>query len=115
MSQLSIEFDRPMSRHLGEEGMRMALENAGSEWAADILAEARDWFAVRSGQRVTMEQFRQDARNKPASHKAWGSLPKLLCKAKVIAPIAHPDGSAVYTPAGSLRTHGHPVRVWLVL
>lgn len=102
-------------RALAEEGMQRALDRAGSAWVESIVAEARAWCAKRGGHRITLEQFRQDARSSPVSHKAWGSLPRILCKAGLLAPVTHADGSAVFTPAGSLKTHAHPVRVWLVL
>lgn len=106
---------RAEGRALAEKGMQRALDRAGSAWVESIVAEARAWCAKRGGHRITLEQFRQDARSSPVSHKAWGSLPRILCKAGLLAPVTHADGSAVFTPAGSLKTHAHPVRVWLVL
>lgn len=105
------------SRSAKQQGMQLALDMAG-DWKTDVLVELRAWLAVHRGQgntTMTMEQFRAQAVNQPASHKAWGPLPAMACKAGLIAPMSHPDGSPVYRLAESARTHSHPVRVWALL
>lgn len=100
-----------------EQGQQLALELAG-DWKDRVLMELRGWLAIHRAQgnsTMTLEQFRADAKNQPASHKAWGSLPRLACKEGLIAPALHGDGSPVTRPAESVKTHGHLVRVWLNL
>lgn len=88
------------------------------EWAVAVLAELRTWLADRAaaGQRtITFEQFRHDAIAQPRSHKSWGSLPAIACRAGLIAPLTHPDGSPVMRRAESVKTHSHPVRCWAIV
>ena len=102
------------SRAAKERGQQLAIDFAG-DWKEAVLLELRDWIAMHVAQghtTMTFEQFRHDARSKPESHKAWGSLPTIACKAGLIAPMTHADGSPVMRPAESVKTHGHPVRVW---
>lgn len=98
-------------------GQQLALDMAG-DWKADVLVELRAWLAVHRGQgntTMTLEQFRAQAVNQPHSHKAWGALPAIACKAGLIEAILHDDGSAVMRRAESVRTHAHPVRLWRIV
>ena len=102
---------------LAERGKALALEHAG-DWSERIVLEAGVWCAdrKREGMRqTTIEQLRKDARNAPPTPQAWGALPRLLCRAGLIEPAKTADGHPLYTPAASLATHGHPVRVWVLL
>lgn len=104
------------SRAAKQVGQQLALDMAG-DWKADVLVELRAWLAVHRGQgntTMTLEQFRALAVNQPASHKAWGALPAIACKAGLIQPVLHEDGSAVMRRAESVRTHAHPVRLWRI-
>lgn len=102
----------PMSgRFLKEQGQKRALDGAGPEWSARALALLRDWLTTRRGELVVFEDFRAqiplDAH--PASAKAWGALPRMAVKAKLIASTGD------YAKARSPRTHAHPVALWRVL
>ncbi|MCC2632156.1 MAG: hypothetical protein K0S48_42 [Ramlibacter sp.] len=84
-------------------------------WTAAVMVELRAWVAMRRAQgqtTMTFEQFRHDAVAVPHSHKSWGSLPAIACRAGLIAPMNHADGSPVMRAAESVKTHGHFVRVW---
>jgi hypothetical protein len=107
-------LDAAASRAAKEQGMQAALDFS-SDWKDAVLLELRGWIAIHKAQghsSMTFEQFRHQARNQPASHKAWGSLPSIACRAGLIRAMKHPDGSPVMRCAESLKTHGHPVRVW---
>jgi hypothetical protein len=106
------------SRAAKEHGQQLAIDFAGEDWKARVLVELRAWCATRRAQgheEITMEQFRAVARNVPTSHKAWGTLPAIACKAGILAPMAHADGSPVMRFAESVKTHRHPVRAWRLL
>lgn len=105
------------SRAAKQAGQQLALDMA-DDWTDRVLVELRAWLAVHRGQgkrEMTMEQFRAQAVNQPASHKAWGALPAIACRANLIEPVVHGDGSPVMRRAESVRTHAHPVRVWRIL
>lgn len=96
-------------------GQQLAIDFAGQPWNDAVLAELRGWCAIRKAQghsTMTMEEFRHEAANHPASHKAWGALPLQACRLGILRAMEHPDGSPVVRRAASERTHAHPVRVW---
>lgn len=98
-------------------GQQLALDVSG-EWPEIVLAELRAWLEDHRAQgnaTMTMEQFRVQAVNQPASFKAWGALPRLACAAGLLEALTHDDGSPVARPAESVRTHGHFVRVWKIV
>jgi hypothetical protein len=106
------------SRAAKDRGQQLALDLAGEEWKTSVLVELRAWCAVRRAQGyedMTMEQFRAEAKNHPASFRAWGPLPVIACRAGILAPMNHPDGSPVMGFAESVKTHRHPVRRWKLL
>lgn len=112
-----MKLNATASRAAKQAGQQLALDMAG-DWKADVLVELRAWIAVHRGQgnrEMTMEQFRAQAVNQPTSHKAWGALPAIACKAGLIEPVLHDDGSAVMRRAASVRTHAHPVRLWRIV
>ncbi len=105
------------SRNAKLAGQQLALEMSG-DWKRNVLVELRAWLAVHRGQgntTMTFEQFRAQAVNQPASHKAWGGLAVMACNAGLIAPMTHDDGSPVMRRAESVRTHAHPVRLWKIV
>jgi hypothetical protein len=107
-------LDATASQQAKADGLQLAIDFA-PEWREAVLLELRGWIAIRKAQAhltMTFEQFRHDARNQPDSHKAWGALPGVACRAGLIEPMRHPDGSPVMKPAESVKTHGHPVRIW---
>jgi hypothetical protein len=102
------------SRAAKDRGQQMSIMFDG-EWTAAVLVELEAWIATRRAQgftEMTFEQFRADAIAHPSSHKGWGALPAIACRAGLIAPMNHPDGSPVMRAAESVKTHGHFVRVW---
>lgn len=102
------------SRQAKEAGQQLALDMAG-DWKERVLLELRGWLqahAARGNETMAMEQFRAVAKEHPASTKAWGPLPMLACKAGLLEPMTHPDGSPVMRLAESVKTHRHPVRCW---
>lgn len=104
------------SRAAKDAGQQLAL-SFDADWKDRILLELRGWLAIHKAKgfsTMTFEQFRHEAKNAPASHKAWGALPKIACAAGLISPMNHPDGSPVMRQAESVKTHGHHVRVWAV-
>jgi hypothetical protein len=103
-------------RALKEQGQQLALFNAGASWVEKTLEKLREFCAhlKQSGQtKFRFEQFRAAASDlgleQPASHKAWGAIPRQAVKAKIISPTNE------YQPAQSEKTHAHPVRVWQIL
>lgn len=100
-----------------QQGMQLALQMSG-DWRDEILIELRGWIAMhkaRGHTTMTVEQFRAEARNQPASHKAWGAFTNMARAEGLIAPMQHPDGSPVMRLAESVKTHRHPVRCWRLL
>jgi hypothetical protein len=109
-----VTLNATASQAAKEQGMQLALSFA-AEWKDAVLLELRGWIAIhkaRGNSTMTMEQFRAEARNKPESFRAWGPLPVVACKAGLLVPMNHPDGSPVMRAAESPQTHGHFVRVW---
>jgi hypothetical protein len=103
------------SRAAKDRGQQLAIDFAGEGWKERVLVELEAWCAMRRAQGhvdMQMEQFRAVAVNHPASTKAWGTLPAIACKAGILAPLTHPDGSPVMRFAESVKTHRHPVRAW---
>lgn len=118
--QLALRFDAPLPLDLAAglalkaDGQAAALAGAG-DWAHEIMAEARAWCARQKAlglRTVTIEEFRAQAMAQPASHKAWGSLPKVLQAAKLLRPALTAAGEPVFKRAAAPKTHGHFVRVW---
>jgi hypothetical protein len=107
-------LDAVSSRAAKEHGQQLAIDFA-SDWKDAVLLELRGWSAIhkaRGNSTMTLEQFRAEARSQPDSHKAWGALPAIACRAGLIAPKTHSDGSPVMRNAESVKTRAHPVRVW---
>lgn len=103
------------SRAAKEHGQQIALEFAGDDWKDRVLIELQAWSAMRRAAGHTemqMEQFRAEAKHQPPRPQAWGALATVAIKAGIIAPLTRDDGSAVYRAAESVKTHGHPVRVY---
>lgn len=99
---------------LKDAGMQAALDFAG-DWRNAVLAEFREWLQQQRDRGltfVTVEEFRSQAWNQPASTKAWGSLPAIATKAGLIAPRWATPGIQDRAPAASPRTHGHEVKRW---
>ncbi len=98
-------------RFLKEAGQQRALDGAGSDWSQTIIALLRDWLLPRQGQRIVFEDFRAQVPldSHPQSPKAWGALPAMACRAKLI------EATGEYARAKSPRTHAHPVALWRVL
>lgn len=85
------------------------------DWTALAIDEFRTWAErqkARDIKTVTVEMFRAQAKHQPDTHKAWGVLPRLLCKAELIAAHTDARGRPLYQRAASPRTHAHPVRLW---
>jgi len=98
-------------------GQQLALDFSGV-WRDLVLAAFADWLQAQKAlglKTVTIEAFRAQAQVLPASHKAWGALPRALCSAGLIAEHLDGEGNPVYVRAASPKTHAHPVRVWRVL
>jgi hypothetical protein len=105
------------SRAAKEHGQQLAIDFA-TDWRDAVLLELRGWIAIHKARgftEMTFEQFRHEARNQPASPKAWGGLAAVACRAGLIAPKTHSDGSPVMRNAESVKTRAHPVRVWQCL
>jgi hypothetical protein len=101
---------------LKEQGQQLALFNAGQDWASSTLEKLVVFCAQlkQSGQtKFRFEQFRAAAPAlgvaQPISHKAWGAIPRVAVKRKIIGPTNE------YQAAQSEKTHAHPVRVWEAL
>lgn len=99
-------------------GMQMALDFSGS-WPERIVLAFRAWVAIEKARGIkwiTIEQFRAGCAvtDQPASHKAWGTLPRLLLAAGLITPRLDADGNPIYRPAAAPKTHAHPVKTWWV-
>jgi hypothetical protein len=110
-----MQLNRPLGHALKREGMQAALDFSGEAWAQQVVDEFREWAAEQKAlgfKTVTIESFRAQSTNPPASHKAWGSVPRLLCKAGLVAEHTDEAGNPIYTRAAAPRTHAHPVRVW---
>jgi len=89
-------------------GQQLSLNFAG-DWSERVVAEFRGWAAIekaRGMRTCTIERFRAEAQNHPPTHKAWGSLPRLLVKAGLI------ESTGEYRKAAAPRTRSHPVALW---
>jgi hypothetical protein len=107
-------LDAVASQRAKATGQQLSIMFDG-DWTAAVMVELRAWVATRRAQGhivMTFEQFRHDAVAVPHSHKSWGSLPAIACRAGLISPMNHADGSPVVRAAESVKTHGHFVRVW---
>jgi hypothetical protein len=107
-------LDAVASRAAKDRGQQLSIMFDG-EWSVAVMVELRAWLARRAAEgqdTFTFEQFRHDAISQPSSHKSWGSLPAIACRAGLIEPMNHPDGSPVMVRAESVKTHSHPVRRW---
>jgi hypothetical protein len=96
---------------LKAEGQQLALEFSG-DWRDLVVAEFRAWASAEREKglgETTIERFRAAAKHQPASHKAWGALPGVLCRKGLIEPTGR------YVKAVSPRTHAHPVQLWRVV
>jgi hypothetical protein len=110
-------LDAVASRAAKERGQQIALD-FDTEWKVRVLEEMRAWLAIRRAAghlTMTMEQFRADAKHHPRRPQAWGALVKPAIGAGLIALETHPDGSPVFRPAESVKTHGHFIRVYKIL
>ncbi len=99
-------------RQRKEFGQQLALLNSG-KWAEITIERLKAFCKVRKECGFPLfrfEEFRWVAEQAgwelPASPNAWGALPKIAAKRKIIAATSE------YQPAQSARTHHHPVRVW---
>lgn len=107
-------LDAVASSNAKQAGMQLALD-VQDDWKDRVLAELSAWISnqvAKGATEMTIEQFRAGAIHRPTSPKAWGPLAVLACKAGLIAPMTHPDGSPVYRLAESVKTHRHPVRAY---
>ncbi len=98
-------------------GMQLALTFSG-DWKDEILSEFRAWIAAQKARGetvITIERFRSQAKNQPASHYAWGSMPAIAMAAGLIEPKWAAPGVQDRVRAASVRTHGHEVKCWAVL
>lgn len=101
---------------LKSEGQQLALEFSG-DWKDTVLIELRGWLAAQRAMgftTCTVEQFRAQAKAQPKTPQAWGSVPRLACKAGLIEPMKTADGHKVYRNAAAPRTRSHPVQVYVV-
>lgn len=101
-------------KQLKEQGQQLALWNAGKDWTDQMIANLQAFCKNRKDAgrpEFRFEEFRDAAVKAgwpmPSSHKAWGVLPKLAVKQKLIRSTDR------YEPAHSRATHAHPVRVWV--
>ena len=97
-------------------GMQLALDFAGQEWKERVIPAFAAWAAVqryRGFKTCTIEAFRADNPGvQPQSHKAWGSLPKLLLTARLVHENLDERGEPHYRRAAAPKTRCHPIRVW---
>lgn len=113
-TRIRSRLDADESRRRKDAGQATAAETPKERQEA-IVAEARTWLKAqrRRGIRaVTIEEFRAQARNKPESHKFWGTLPRLLVKQGLLRGMTTAEGDPIYKPAAAPKTHAHPVRLW---
>ena len=88
-------------------GQQLTLD-ANVEWKHHIMAELRCWIERRKAMgyvTMTFEEFRHEALNHPASHKAWGALASMAKRAGLIEFDR-------YVKALSVKTHSHPIGLW---
>lgn len=111
-------LDAKAGKAAKDAGMQLALDFAGQEWKERVIPAFAAWAAVqrfRGFKTCTIEAFRADNPGvHPESHKAWGSLPKLLLAARLIHEHLDERGQPIYRRAAAPKTHCHPVRTWLL-
>ena len=81
-------FNSPLAaaRKARDDGMQVALDNAGHDFAASVVAMVRDY---PSGQVCTGETIRFDAEERgisPPTPKAWGAVVRRLICSKTLTP-----------------------------
>jgi hypothetical protein len=97
-------------------GQALAMQAAG-HWRMRAIDEFSRWLKTQKAlgfQEITVEMFRAQANNHPASHKAWGALPRYLCEAGLIEPLLDAQRNPKYRRAAAPKTHAHPVRLWRI-
>ncbi|WP_374349221.1 hypothetical protein [Chitinimonas sp.] len=105
---------RPTSRNRGERlkerGQQLALDFAGADWGTLVVRKLREFIAAKGYATFPIEEFREwalaDGLPAPASHFAWGAVPKLARSAGLIV------WTGQYIAARSEKTHAHPVKLW---
>lgn len=115
---MTLTLNRPLGQALKERGMQAALDFSGEAWSTAVLAEFEAWLADQKRQgfkTVTVEAFRAQAQNQPASPNGWGSLPRLAQRAGLIAPHFVAPGIQGRVKAAAPRTHCHEVKQWEAL
>lgn len=105
----------PVAGRAGKlEGQQCALFGA-EVWVESVVDEFRAWAAQRERKcmlHFALEEFRAASSCHPPTHKAWGSLPRVLVAAGLIRGATTDAGDPVYRRAWAPKTHSHPVRVW---
>ncbi|MEN2672596.1 hypothetical protein [Herbaspirillum huttiense] len=99
-------------RQKGEEGIALAVENAGDCWLDNILPVFHDWLMVRT-EAFAIEDFRIYVEHHrpelcPVSNKAWGVMPSAAKSRGWIMRCG-------IRPAISPKTHGHDVKLYRVV
>ena len=100
-----------------EQGMQLALDFCG-DWRDRVVLAFTAWAATQKAMGLKtcpIEQFRAATSVQPDSHKAWGSLPSILCRAGLIAPDLDADGEQRTRRAAAPKTHARRVGVWRLL
>ena len=101
-------FDLQLAMELKQEGIALALQNAGDsfvERACSVIQE------LHSGQVILAETWRETCVEHgitPHHANAWGALTSSLRKRGII----HDTGT--YKTAKSVKNHGHTYRLWKV-
>jgi hypothetical protein len=103
------------SDNLKLNGQQLALDYSGHDFKT-ALPQALSMWCQRIGKHAEFrfEQFREWALNtellpEPKSANAWGSIPRIAVGMGLIA------ATGKYEKATALKTHSHPVQVWVVL
>lgn len=103
------------AQDLKHEGQQLAFDYAGVDFKEALPSVLQQW-CQKLGKRAEFrfEQFREWALNtqalpEPRSPNAWGKVPS---KAAAMGLI---EATEKFEASTSLKTHGHPVRVWRVL
>ena len=101
---------------LKRNGQKQALDHSGSVWLSKVMDTMRFWLVLRKSRdeplfrfeelRAYCEQFHDLI---PASHFAWGALPRVAVRAGLI------EFTDKYVKAESPKTHSHPVKQWRAL
>lgn len=112
----ALVLDRAAGLALKGQGQQLALAFAG-EWSETIVAEFKAWADKQRAmgfKTCTIEMFRAQCVSQPDSHKAWGALPRVLVRQGLLQPHLDAEGNPIYRPAAAPKTHGHPIRTWLL-